>query len=92
MAGSRALEQVIEDLASRFDHVLLDMPPVLASSDAIKLAQLGDAYMLVVRQGVTSERQIEAALHQLDGNESLGVVLNRVESKVPKTLRRLVEA
>lgn len=92
VAGSRALEQVIEDVASRFDHVLLDLPPVLASSDSIKLAQLGDAYVLVVLQGVTAERQIEAALHELDGNESLGVILNRFDSKVPKALRRLVEA
>jgi Mrp family chromosome partitioning ATPase len=91
VAGSKALEDVVDELASRFDYTLFDLPPVLASSDAITLAHLSDAYLLVVRQGVTSERQIETALRELDGMDSIGVVLNRVHSNIPRMLRRMVE-
>lgn len=92
MAGSRALETVVEDIAKRFDHVLFDLPPVLKSSDTIRLTQLADAFVLVVRQGATAASQVDAALEQLKGHNSLGVILNRYNSRVPKTLRRLVGA
>ena len=70
--------------------MLLDLPPVLASADAINLAQLADAFVLVVRQGATASAQVEAALEELRGMESLGVVLNRFDSKIPRRIRRLV--
>ena len=54
------------------------------------VSQLADAYVLVVRQGATSESQVEAALDELQGGETLGVILNRFDSNIPKRLRRLV--
>lgn len=92
IAGSRALTEVIEDLSQRCDHLLLDLPPVLASSDAITLSQLADAYLLVVQQGITSTTQIEAALEELRDDDALGVILNRFDTHVPKSLRRMVGA
>lgn len=90
VAGSDAIARVLDDLAERFDHVLLDLPPVLTSSDALQLTQLADAYALVVRQGSTPEGQVASALDELRGVESLGVVLNRYDTKIPRRLRRLV--
>jgi Mrp family chromosome partitioning ATPase len=90
LAQGRPLATVLDQLDERFDHVLLDIPPVLVSSDAMNLSQLADACVLVVRQGATSESQVEAALDELQGGEMLGVILNRFDSKIPKRLRRLV--
>jgi hypothetical protein len=90
LAQGRPLASVLDQLDERFDHVLLDLPPVLVSSDAMNLSQLADAYVLVVRHGVTSETQVEAALDELQGGETLGVILNRFDSAIPKRLRRLV--
>jgi Mrp family chromosome partitioning ATPase len=90
LAQGRPLATVLDQLDERFDHVLLDLPPVLLSSDAMNLSQLADAYVLVVRQGATSESQVEAALDELQGGETLGVILNRFDSEIPKRLRRLV--
>lgn len=92
VAGGKALSTLVEEVATLFDHVILDLPPVLASSDAIQLAHLSDAYVLVVLQAVTREQQIESAIKELAGVESLGVILNRFDSKVPKFLRRMVES
>jgi Mrp family chromosome partitioning ATPase len=90
IAQGRPLATVLDQLDERFDHVLLDLPPVLVSADAMNLSQLADAYVLVVRQGATSESQVEAALDELQGGETLGVILNRFDSNIPKRLRRLV--
>jgi Mrp family chromosome partitioning ATPase len=90
LAQGRPLASLLDQLDERFDHVLMDLPPVLASSDAMNLSQLADAYVLVVRQGSTSEGQVEAALDELQGGETLGVILNRFDSNIPRRLRRLV--
>jgi Mrp family chromosome partitioning ATPase len=92
MAGSRALEEVIDKLSEQFDHVLFDLPPVLASSDTITLAQLAEGVVLVVQQGVTSATQVDAALAELGKREALGIVVNRFTSSIPPRLRRMVGA
>ena len=90
MAASRALEDVIDKLAQQFDHLLLDLPPVLAASDAVNLAQLAEGVVLVVQQGVTSTTQVEAAIAELGGREILGVLLNRADSSIPPRLRKML--
>ena len=90
LAGTTALATVLDELESRFDHLLLDLPPVLASSEAMNLAQLADAYVLVVQQGATADAQVEAALEEMRGAEALGVILNRYHSDIPRRLRKLV--
>jgi Mrp family chromosome partitioning ATPase len=89
MAGSRALEDVIDKLGQQFDHLLFDLPPVLAASDTITLAQLADGVVVVVQQGVTSSTQVESAIDEL-GGDTLGVILNRFNSSIPPRLRKLV--
>ena len=56
----------------------------------MNLSQLADSYALVVRQGATSEGQVEAALEEMQGATVLGVILNRYDSHIPSRLRRLV--
>jgi Mrp family chromosome partitioning ATPase len=90
LAGSQALAAALDELDGLFDYLLLDLPPVLASSDAMNLAQLADAYVLVVQQGATAEGQVEAALEEMRGAEALGVILNRYHSNIPRRLRKLV--
>jgi Mrp family chromosome partitioning ATPase len=90
LAGSATLMSVLDELEERFDHLLLDLPPVLASSEAMNLSQFADSFVLVVRQGATAEAQVEAALEEMQGGEALGVILNRFDSHIPTRLRRLV--
>jgi Mrp family chromosome partitioning ATPase len=90
LASSKALAAVLDELEGQFDHLLLDLPPVLASSEAMNLSQLADAYVLVVHQGATAEAQVEAALEEMRGGEALGVILNRYDTNIPRRLRKLV--
>jgi Mrp family chromosome partitioning ATPase len=85
---SERLTQIIEALERHNDRLILDLPPVLASSAAIPLARQAGAVGLVVRQGVTTEAQVRTALDRLGQFPSAGVVLNRTSSKIPRPLLR----
>jgi Mrp family chromosome partitioning ATPase len=87
-AHSEQLSQIITSLARHYDHVVLDLPAVLASSLTIPLVRQADAVGLVVRHGVTTEAQVRAALERLANIPLAGVVLNRTSSKIPRLLRR----
>jgi Mrp family chromosome partitioning ATPase len=88
-AKSPALAKMLDELQLRFDHVVLDVPPVLGNGEALTLASLADAFILVVRQGVTAEVQVQSALEELAHLDPLGVVLNRASSSVPERLVHL---
>ena len=90
LAKSDRLAEVIDELAEHFDHLVLDLPAVLATSDALALALLCDAYALVVHQGVTTQDQVLDAFDELRGVVNLGIILNRDSTSIPKFLRRLV--
>ena len=89
-AKAEALTQLVDALALRFDHVVLDVPPILGNGEALTLARLAEAFILVVRQGVTAEVQVQSALQELRHLVPLGVVLNRASSAVPQRLVHLL--
>ena len=72
-----------------FDAVVIDAPPVLKATEAATVVRHAEATLLVVRQGVTTERQLATALDELSGTE-LGVIVNRSSTRVPKLLRRFI--
>jgi len=88
LANSTELREVLSELSERFHHVLLDLPAVHATSEALTLAEYSNALALVVNQGVTPESQVKSALDQLSGVETLGIILNRSVSKIPRIVRR----
>ena len=90
LARAAALARLIDGLEQRFDHVVLDVPPVLGTGEAITLASLAEAFILVVRQGVTADVQVQSALQELRHLTPLGVVLNRASSHVPQRLVHLL--
>jgi Mrp family chromosome partitioning ATPase len=87
-ARSEQLAQVVAALARHHDRLILDLPPVLASTAATPLARMADAVVVVVRHGVTTESQVRATLDRLSNIDVAGVVLNRASSKIPGPLRR----
>lgn len=87
--GAR-LRETVAQLSERFEHVLLDVPAIAATSDAIALARLASGVILVVRQGVTPRRTVAAALDDLKTCNVLGVVLNRAKVATPAKLLKLI--
>jgi Mrp family chromosome partitioning ATPase len=90
VARSAELAKLIDQLASKFDRLVFDIPAVRLTSDAIPLAALGNAACLVVRQGVTPSADIKRALDDVGNLPMLGVVLNRVRTFTPRVILNLI--
>jgi Mrp family chromosome partitioning ATPase len=90
IARSAALRELIAELSERYDHLLLDIPAVRTTSDAIVLASLSDACIVVTRQGATSTASVQKALDDVKSLTMLGVVLNKVSIHTPGWIRALV--
>lgn len=71
-------------LSQRFDIVVLDSPPILAVNDALLLARLVDAVVLVVGAGSTDRDEVRSVKQQLVpiGTPIIGAVLNRFDAKI----------
>jgi len=88
LANSPELGQILAELSHSYHHVLLDLPAVHATSEALTLAEHSNALAFIVNQGVTPEGQVKSALDQLSGVDNLGIILNRSTSKIPGFVRR----
>jgi succinoglycan biosynthesis transport protein ExoP len=80
MLNSPAFTEMLEELAGKYDIVLLDSPPVTAVADARILAACADVSMLVIRLETSTRKQAEAARDGLRsvGARLIGVAVNGV--------------
>jgi len=88
---SPVMVELIEEARAAYGFVMLDVPAVLKSSDAPVLARLTEGTVLVVRSGVTGQRELERALRDLSGATIQGVVLNGWRSAIPGVVRAMVD-
>ncbi len=73
---------VLAELASRFDRVILDSPPVQAVTDAVVLSKLVDGVILVVRADKTLREDVRRSSRQIKdvGGPIFGVIVNEVNT------------
>ena len=76
LLGSAAMRRALDTLRTRFDRIVIDMPPVEPLADVHILSPLTDALLMIVRAGLTEKPAIDRALHGLDVSKVLGLVLN----------------
>jgi tyrosine-protein kinase Etk/Wzc len=74
------MARLLESLSKRFDHVLVDTPPVLAVTDATIVGRLAGSTLLVLKAGAHPLRAIEDTVRQLRraGVEVRGSIFNQV--------------
>ena len=70
------MRRVLDTLRTRFDRILIDMPPVAPLADVAIASSMADGILMIVRAGVTPKPAIERALSGLDMSKVLGLVLN----------------
>jgi Mrp family chromosome partitioning ATPase len=80
LVGSSEMKRVLDALASSSDFVILDAPPVLPVADALSLAPMVDAVLLVVDASRTPRGSVADARRQLQQVEArmIGAVLNNM--------------
>jgi capsular exopolysaccharide synthesis family protein len=82
LVGSRRMRELLEGaVASSFDLVICDSPPVIAVADGVALAAQCDGVILAVRVGMVSHEVIRrsASLIEAVKGKILGVLLNDVD-------------
>jgi capsular exopolysaccharide synthesis family protein len=82
---SSGMREVISDLRSRFQYVVLDSPPILTYADGRALASVSDGVILVARYGVTTREILHNSAEALRkaGVNIFGVVLNGADFRAP---------
>ena len=90
LLGSRAMENLLTELESRFDIILFDAPPIIRVTDAAVLGAKLDGVLLTVRAGKTQREAVVRAQSLLTGagTKLLGFILTGVQSYMPEWLKR----
>jgi polysaccharide biosynthesis transport protein len=80
---SMKMENLVGYLRHRFDHVILDSPPVLPITDATILSSLVDGVIMVVECESTTRAALSRACRVMEhsGGKILGTVLNKVDTR-----------
>ncbi len=80
--NSQSFSEVLEELSVRYEHVVVDSPPVMAVADSRILAAMCSVCILVVRAESTTRK---AAVHSRRALESVGAhILGVVVNDVPR--------
>ncbi len=81
LLGSSLFKNMIQSLCERFDHLIIDSPPVLGFADSTILSAAVDGTIIVVLGGKTPRETLQQAkeiLLQVNAR-IIGVVINRVD-------------
>lgn len=75
---SGKMDKTLEELASKYDYVFIDTPPINVVTDTTLLVGRASGVLLVVRQGETTKEDLSDALQQLEFVKAkvLGVLFN----------------
>lgn len=82
LLGSRRMEAVLNDLRKVFDYIIIDLPPVNIVSDALSVSHLITGMIVVIREGYTEKKELEACFRhlKLSNVNVLGCVMNEAKS------------
>lgn len=80
LSSDRMLE-VLAELRTRFEHIIIDSPPVLAVTDATVLSRVADGVVLVAESGATPRAGLARTTQILEnaGAKILGVAMNKID-------------
>ncbi len=81
--ASRHVQGRLRAVFEPYDEVIVDSPPVLASSVAVVLATLVDEVVMVLRAGRSTQQEAQTARRLMEtvGGKLSGVILNAVDPK-----------
>ena len=86
--GTNSMSDLLDELRKRYDHVVLDGPPILAVTDARTLAKMADAVILIAHWNRTPRYAIQAAVARLTRDQSAvaGLLLTMVDKKARSSM------
>ena len=82
LISSTRMKEMLGLLSERYEHILIDSPPLLKVTDPVILSTLVDGVMLVVHGGKSTRDIVRRTRQELSsaGAKIFGVVLNNVDA------------
>lgn len=86
LLDSDPMEVTISTMRDYFDYVIVDLPPVMAVSDALVVSKYLDGIVVVVRQNVCDKKSLAETVRQLRFSQAklLGFVMSGSDTKQKK--------
>jgi capsular exopolysaccharide synthesis family protein len=83
LLGSERLDMLVATLLTRYDHVLIDSPPLLGLADAPLIARRVEGVLFAIEANSTKRRAIATALMRLrmSGAKLFGAIVTKVGAK-----------
>jgi capsular exopolysaccharide synthesis family protein len=83
LIASERMRQVLQQAAERYDHIIVDSPPLISVTDPVILSTMMDGVILVVQAGRSTREVVRRARQELSnvGAKVFGVVLNNFDLK-----------
>ena len=75
------LAQILREVSTRFDWILIDTPPTAVAPEASLLADVVDGVVFVVSAAQSPFGAVQRAVESIDPDKILGVVLNRADER-----------
>ena len=86
------MRESLDAVASGYDWIVIDGPPVLESPDAATLGAVADGVVVVVQAGRTKRPVLARSVDLMNraGGRVLGMVLNRRRLEIPEFIYRRI--
>ncbi|MEJ5038308.1 polysaccharide biosynthesis tyrosine autokinase [Acinetobacter johnsonii] len=81
LLSSNQFKNLLEQMSEKFDHVIIDTPPVLAVTDGIIIAQYTGVNLVIARYAKTQIKELELTLNRFEqaGVKVNGFILNDIQ-------------
>ena len=85
LLSSDRMKEIVRELAERFDHVLVDGPPILGLADAPLISRVVEGAVIAVESDKVKARRIKDAIGRLDTANAhiFGAILTKVDRRSP---------
>lgn len=81
LLSSSKFKEFLDLIADKFDHVIIDTPPVLAVTDGIIISQFAGVNLVIARYAKTQMKELELTINRFEqvGVKVNGIILNDIQ-------------
>ena len=81
LLSTERFKNLLEQLSSQFDHIIVDTPPILAVTDGIIISQYAAVNLVIARYGKTQIKELELVVNRFEqaSVKVTGIILNDIQ-------------
>ncbi|MCJ8161562.1 polysaccharide biosynthesis tyrosine autokinase [Acinetobacter zhairhuonensis] len=81
LLSTTRFKDLLEQLSTQFDHIIVDTPPILAVTDGIIISQYAGVNLVIARYGKTQIKELELVVNRFEqaSVKVTGIILNDIQ-------------